>query len=549
MDGTEPASTLPEMLAQLVAVRGKHPAIMTARETLTYEELDRRTALMARALLAAGGGKGTRIGLLAPDGIFWVTIFLAALRIGALVTAVSTLSTPPELAHILRNSDCQFLIGVRRFLRHDYAATLAAALPGLADGKPDALRLAGAPYLRSIWLDDAEGLGWARPISDLAATVDAPDAPDAALLAAVEKEVMPSDEAVVVYTSGSTAQPKAVVHRQWALARHPPVLASNFALESSDRMMVLLPLFWLAGMSTMLQVLSIGATLVYPESLDTDDILAAIEQFGVTRINAWGDRQPMLKQAALARHMDIEQIPELSQFRDRDGNPLGGRIAMFGMTESFSAHSAHPVNQRLPDDKAEAFGQAINGYERRVVDPATGREVPRGEVGELQIRGPALMSGFYKAERGKVFTPDGFYPTGDLVRIDADGWLYPAGRSGDIIKSRAANVSRLEVEAALAALPDVALPIVAGLPDPEFGQLVVAAVVPADGTSPTEESLKTALRGSLSSFKIPRRIVFIADDEVPRTATGKIKLFETAGMIAARIGRKQAGLPQDSSRE
>ena len=133
-----------------------------------------------------------------------------------------------------------------------------------------------------------DDLNWARSIDELLARADAPDAPDAALLAAIEQEVAPSDEAVVVYTSGSTAQPKAVVHRQWTLARHPPELARNFMLKSSDRMMPLLPAFWLAGMSMALQVLSVGATLVYPESPDTDVVLDTIARFNVNRVNAWG---------------------------------------------------------------------------------------------------------------------------------------------------------------------------------------------------------------------------------------------------------------------
>src|SRR5690606_24836658 len=108
--------------------------------------------------------------------------------------------------------------------------------------------------------------------------------------------------------------------------------------------------------------------------------------------------------------------------------------------------------------------------------------------------------------------PDGFYPTRDLVRIDADGWLYPVGRLDDMIKTRGANVSRLEVEAALNALPGVATAIVAGLPDAEMGKIVVAAVVPEPGAELSEEALRTALRDTLSSFKIPRRIVFIAAD-------------------------------------
>ena len=116
-----------------------------------------------------------------------------------------------------------------------------------------------------------------------------------------------------------------------------------------------------------------------------------------------------------------------------------------------------------------------------MVDPETGEEVAPGEVGELQLRGGGLMTGFYKVDRDEVFTPDGFYPTKDLVRIDADGYLWFVGRTGDMIKTSSANVSRLEVEAALNALPEVARSLVAGLPDPDLGELVAAAVVPAPG--------------------------------------------------------------------
>ena len=535
MAEAEPPSTLPDLFAVIVAVRASRDAIVTGRETISYDELDRRSARMARAFLAAGAGKGARIALLAPDGVLWVTAFLAALRIGAVLTTVSTLCTPSELAHILRDSDSRFLIGARRFLGHDYAAKLTAALPGLERGRAGALHLSDAPFLRAVWLDDAEGLDWARPVDELLAEADAADAPDAVLLAAAQSEVAASDDAVIVYTSGSTARPKAVVHRQWAVARHSPELARNFAMTGDARMMCLLPSFWLAGLSTMMQVLSVGGTLVYPQSPEIEDALDAIVRFGVNRVNAWGDKQPKLIALARERGVDISAIPEFSGFRDRDGNTLPQKIPMYGMTESFSAHSAWPLNEPLPPGKEDGFGVAINGYERRVVDPETGGEVPPGEVGELQIRGPAMLAGLNKMRRNEVFTPDGFYPTRDLVRIDKDGWLFPAGRLDDMIKTRGANVSRLEVEAALARLPDVEQAVVAGLPDEEFGKVVVAAVVPANGAAPSEQTLKEALRASLSSFKVPRRIVFISEADVPRTATGKVKLSETAAMIADRL--------------
>jgi acyl-CoA synthetase (AMP-forming)/AMP-acid ligase II len=539
MEEIEPASTLPKLLANFVAARGTYDAVATVEETLSYEELERRTSKMARALLALGAGKGTRIALLAPGGILWLTALVAGLRIGALVSLVSTLYTPPELAHILRNGDVQILIGVRRFLRHDYVKTLSAALPGLTEGQAGMLRLRNAPYLRSIWLDDAGGLDWARSIDDLLTWADKPDAPDRELLAAIEQEVSPGDDAIIVYTSGSASLPKAVVHTQWNATHFPRELAKYFLLKPDDRMMPHLPTFWLGGLGMTMQVLSMGATLVYPASPEIDVVLDTIERCKVNRLNSWGDVMMKLREAALARGIDVDRIVGLGPFRDKTGQIIPPHLQanILGMSETFSAHSAEPLDARLPEDKAGSSGRGVDGYERRIVDPDTAEEVPLDEVGELQVRGGALMSGFYKVDRKDVFTRDGFYPTGDLVRLDADGYIFFVGRRGDMIKTRAANVSRLEVEAALRGLPGVDLPIVVGLPDPELGQRVVAAIVPAKDTAPTEESLRAGLRRVLSSYKIPREIVFITHDDVPRTTTGKIKLFELAGMVAARIGR------------
>jgi acyl-CoA synthetase (AMP-forming)/AMP-acid ligase II len=529
----EPPSTVPAMLAGLVTTRGGHEAIAMLAETVSYAELDARSARLARGLLAGGAGKGARIAVLAPDGIFWATAFLAALRIGALVTCISTLCTPKELAHILRNSDTQILLSARRFLNHDYVTTVSSAFPALATAQAGAVMLEDAPYLRQVWLDDAQGAAWARPIDELLARADAVE-PE--LLAAVEGQVVPSDEAVIVYTSGSTSLPKAVVHTQWNITRHPPELAKLFLITPEDRMLPMLPAFWLGGMAMFFQVLSQGATLVYPSSPDLDVLVETIERLKVSRLNGWGDGLARLRKLAPDRGINIDAIIGLGHFRDDKGVliPVEFQSGMLGMSETFAPHSAEPLNYRMPSDKPYACGRPVNGYERRVVDPETGREVPVGEIGELQLRGGALMIGMYKRLRSEVFTPDGFYPTGDLVRIDTDDCLYFIARRNDMIKTRAANVSRLEVEAALNELPEVELAVVTGLPDAEIGQIVAAAVVPAKGASPSEQGLRSALRETLSSYKVPRRIVFIAESEIPRTATGKLKLHELGELIAGR---------------
>ncbi|MGE3691195.1 MAG: AMP-binding protein [Novosphingobium sp.] len=530
---SEPPSTIPALFAATVAARGGCDAVAMMDETVTYAELDRRSARLARALLAAGAGKGSKIALLAPDGILWVSAFLACLRIGAMVTCCSTLASPKELAHMVRHSDVQFFIGARRFLGHDYGAKLVAAFPELASGRPGMLMVEDAPFLRSVWLEDAEGLTWANSIDDL---LDRADQISGAMLAAIETQVAPSDHAVVVYTSGSTSLPKAVLHTQWNIARHPPELARLFLIKPDDRMLPMLPAFWLGGMAMALEVLSQGACLVYPASPDLEVLVETIKQLKVNRLNGWGDGLARLRKLAPERGIDIRTIVGLDYFRDERGEliPVELQSGMLGMSETFAPHSAEPLNYRMPESKTFCCGRPVNGYERRIVDPETGAEMPVGEVGELQLRGGALMDGFYKKRREEVFTPDGFYPTGDLCRIDADDYLYFVARRNDMIKTRAANVSRLEVEAALNALPDVAMSVVTGLEDAEFGQVVAAAVVPAEDASPTAESLRKALREEISSYKVPRVIVFIEEGDIPRTDTGKVKLHELGKLISER---------------
>ena len=525
-----PPSTLPEMLRQVVAARSGHDAISMINETVSYAELDRRTAHMARALISAGAGKGARVALLAPDGVFWVTVFLAALRIGALITVISTLCTPRELAHMLRHSDVQFLISARRFLRHDYSQTLESAFPDIREQQPGALHVADAPFLRSIWLDDNNNVSWAQSVDQLQARADRLDDK---FLRALEEQVAPSEDAVIVYTSGSTSLPKAVVHTQWNLTRHPPELAKLFLVKQGDRMLPMLPAFWLGGMAMAMQVLSQGATLVYPSSPDLEDVLDAIIRCRATRVNGWGDGLARLRALATQRAVDVDAIVGLGHFHDHNGEliPAKHQSNMLGMSETFAPHSAEPINVRLPEGKAGASGRTVNNYERRVVNPETGDVLPPGEVGELQLRGGALMSGLYKKRRNEVFTPDGFYPTGDLVRIDAEGYLTFVARRTDMIKTRAANVSRLEVEAALNAIPEVALSVVTGLPDDEFGQIVAAAIVRASDAAISADDIRAALRYTLSSYKIPRRIIFVSNADIPRTATGKLKLNELAKLF------------------
>ncbi|MDE0061627.1 MAG: fatty acid--CoA ligase family protein, partial [Gammaproteobacteria bacterium] len=206
-----------------------------------------------------------------------------------------------------------------------------------------------------------------------------------------------------------------------------------------------------------------------------------------------------------------------------------------GMSESFGPHSGELDGVVLSEDRADSFGRAIDGIERKIVEAGSSRELPPGETGELLVRGYSVMQGYYKRERGECFEPDGFFRTGDLCSITDDGHLFFHGRGGEMIKTSGANVSPREVELALLAYPDVAEAVVLGKPDRRNGENVIAVVVPQPGERLDPERLRRRLDAELSSYKIPK--LFITDllgEDLPRTDSGKVQKPLLLEMIAGR---------------
>jgi acyl-CoA synthetase (AMP-forming)/AMP-acid ligase II len=410
----------------------------------------------------------------------------------------------------------------------------------LAAGRdPRRLRLREAPYLRSVWLDDAEGLDWAGPIAELIAEGAAAADLDAAFLGEIASEVTPADDAVVIYTSGSTAHPKAVLHAHGPMTRQARALAEVQIARPGERVLCLLPMFWVGGMNMLLEVFVKGGSVVLPDGVSPHAIVEALRDLGADVLHGWPPQRNAVRALMEAQGLDFSGVRNLRQERMPDGAPRRPDQTpnSLGMTETFGPHGALPLGSSLPEHRRGAFAPVSGGFERRVVDPATGAPVPPGRTGELQIRGGALMRGYYKRERADTFTPDGFFPTGDQVRIEADGFMYFEGRGGDTLKIRGANVSRLEVEDALRKVPGVADVVVCGLPDPDAGQIVAAAVTARPGQQPTEAGIKAALRELVAPYKVPAHVVVIDSQELLWTASGKIRLAEMAKLIAQRVGR------------
>lgn len=523
-----------------------HPgnlAVATPDERLTYAEFDRRSAVLATRLVDAGVGKGTHVGILLPNGAPWVTTWAAATRIGAVATPVNTFSRTPELATMLRHADVRVLVATPSFESHDYLDRLRTIAPGLEGcAAPDPLLLEALPQLRHIlfWDDDVP-VGWAT--SGLGRHLDAPpDERPLAVVRAMEDDVTPADPMLITYTSGSTGEPKGVVHGHGPLLRHARNLAARSGVGPEDRIWTPMPLCWVGGFSfTLLRALSVGGAFVTQDRMAADVALRLLEQERVTCVSAWPTTT-----ATLAAHPDYPST-DLSalrpgSFHDRRSSgsrPVdpGRRVGSLGMSETGGPHTFWTPGEDLhgsPEEYRGSFGHGVPGVAHRIVD-AEGNDVPDGTEGEVLVRGYSMMLGLHKVERSDTFDADGWLHTGDRGRF-RDGWFFFTGRQSDLIKTKGANVAPAEVEKALARIDGVQQAFVVGVDHPVRGQDVVALVVadgaPDDGSIP--DRLLAELREQLSSYKLPRHIFPITAADVPYLTSQKPDRRRLADLAARR---------------
>jgi acyl-CoA synthetase (AMP-forming)/AMP-acid ligase II len=523
---------VPASIPELLARRRGEPGgefVVTDGCRLTFGEADRRSRALAEALLAAGVGKGTRVGILFPNSAEWVIAWLAAARIGALTVPLSTFAPGAELARLIRHTDTQIVLTARAVARHSLVDRIEEALPGLADGGP-AIALPAAPFLRRIHVHPGHDRPWASPWPDGSGTGE--------LAPAAEAEVGPADDLVLVSTSGTTALPKSVLHTHGSLVRHAYLLARHRGVTAADRIYSSMPFFWVGGLTmVVLQALSTGAAVLAQDVFEPGETLRLLERERATFISCWPQAS-----RAMADHPDFH-IRDLSRVRGGtllealppERRPTDPELmpTMLGMTETGGPHTMPEVpDAPLPPERRGSFGIPLPMVEHRIVDPGSGTVRPTGEQGEIQVRGRILMDRLYKRERHEVFTADGWYATGDHGWFDDAGHLHFSGRANALIKTAGANVSPTEVESVLDGMPDVLHSFVVGLPHPVRGEVVAAAVVPLRGATLTDKDLVTYARRNLSSFKVPSVIRLVEEDALPMLPTGKVDRQALARVLA-----------------
>lgn len=526
----EPA-TVAAVLRAGARARPDRPLLICDAERLNYADAERRSAQLARGLIALGAGKGTHVGLLYPNGADFVIGALAAARIGAVVVPYSTFATAPELSAQLAHSDTRILLAEASFRSHNYLPRLADVL---ADADIDPLGRVycrTVPQLRHVAVRDAHAPG-VHNLSDILALADTIDD---TLLAAVELDVDGCDPLAIVYTSGSTGAPKGVAHSHAGLLTHQRNLNRIRGLTERDILFCNSPFFWIGGFAFgLLATLVAGATLVCSNATDPGATLDLLESTKPTITNGFAAGI-----AHLARHPSFA-ARDLSSMRRGNLYPIMPaavrpadpelRHNMLGMTEAGSVVLISDDESDQPEHHRGSFGTPAPGFDIRIIDPDTGSPVAVGDIGEFCYRGPYVMLGYHKRSREECFDPDGWFHTGDLVRADTDGFVYFIGRSGSMIKSAGANISPAEVEKAIAKITGGAA-YVFGLPHADRGEVAVAVITVADPAAFDEAELRTALRAELSAYKIPARIAAVTVAEIPLMSSGKVDLRQLKTMF------------------
>ncbi len=531
--------TASEFITQVADAWGDRNLCVIEQDALTFNQARERSAEMAKALLGAGVRAGTHVGLLAPNGGDWIVAWLAATRIGAVAVLLNTYYKPRELNWVLEHSDVEVLLTVEGHLGNDYVERLESIVDGLDGATAGELRVAGHRALRSVWMWGDQNPSWAGRIDDLVGS--AGQTTDAELRAA-ETAVAPGDPMIVMYSSGSTGNPKGVVHSHAGVIGHPYNLLQFLDRRAGEVVYTPMPLFWVGGITyVLIASMHAGTTIIFEQQFEPEATLRLIERHRVNHVVGWPHMAKALVEHPTAKQRDLssvrsgsieEFLPEHVRIDDPELRPNA-----LGMTESLGPHSMEVVGGELPPTKRGSFGRSVPGVQHRIVDPASGAEVPLGEMGEIHIKGYSLMLGLLKTDPTEVFTPDGWFPTGDAGCLDADGHLYFKGRMGDQIKSSGMNITPREVEIVLEEQEEVMDAYVMGVPSAKRGEDVAAAVVlrPDEFCEPAE--LQARVKQELSSYKVPRHIeVFRSPDGLPWLDSGKIDLTALGRLLAERFG-------------
>ena len=518
----------------------------------TYRDYRDQANQVARGLMALGLNKGDHIAIWAMNLPEWLFIEMAAAKAGLVLVTVNPVLQASEVEYILKQGDVQVLFCMAQIRNHDCLATVRTLVtPGSQLGAVSSERL---PLLRHVCLLGTppvgmlEQDGW-RPsffeeVIYIGANVSEAE------LSARQLSVKPRDPVQIQYTSGTTGFPKGAVLHHYGLLNNVMLFTHRWELCHSDRLCSPLPLFHTGGcVLGVLASLYVGSTL---HPLLTFDPLKALQILSRERCSIFGTVPTML--LAVLQHPDFNKYdltslqkvgcggsPVPVALMERVKEQIGADVTIvFGQTEASPL-----ITQTLPDDsferKASTVGIPLPHTEVKLIHPVTSDIVPCGEHGELCCRGYLLMHGYYHQPEKTAETIDkqGWLHTGDLATMDAQGYVNIVGRLKDMVIRGGENLFPAEIEAFLIRHPKVVDAQVVGVPDPFFGEELLAVVIPKTGEQLTEHELRDFCQGQISHQKTPRYFQFV--DSYPLTASGKVRKFVLRVQAIKVLGLEAVG--------
>ncbi len=515
--------TIPAAWRRVVDAFPEQEALVYPQRGLrwTYRDLDQQSLDLARAFVTAGIGKGDHVTVWAENVPEWVVLQLALARVGAVLVTANTALKTPEIEYLLRQSDSVAVCSTTG-PEGRYLESLAAIRNDLSELRHQIFLGEQAPSPVVSYQDFLQG----------AAKTDADT------ILRLEQDQNPDEVINMQYTSGTTGSPKGVMLTHRNLVNNAHGLGTKLDYQAGERLALTVPLFHCFGCV----VSSLGAfvnalTLCGIDQFEPEQTLDLLEGercnivYGVPThfrlmVEAQ-ERNPRNLTTLRTGIMGGAPCPRELVERIVTDLHVPHMTAAYGLTECSPGVSINRPDDDL-DRRASTVGFALDDIEVRVIDPATNEELPRGERGELHVRGHCVMKGYYKEpeQTAKVLLPDGWLRTGDLATMAEDGTLRIVGRLKEMIIRGGENVSPAEVEDALRKHPQVRDAAVFGIPHEVFGEEVRAAVLMIEGADAREEELRQFLAPLLAGAKIPSRIHPVA--AFPMTASGKVQKFRLA---------------------
>jgi len=504
------------------------------QQSWTYTQLYDESLAVARALLAVGVGRGTRVGLLVSNRPEWLFGMFGAAMAGAVTVALNTFSTRQELEFQLRQSDIEVLIMEAGVASRDFVTDIFAMCPDLAAVAPGQLQQDSLPFLRRVvCLDKA----LSRPgLQDWDDFLAGGNAVPVALAQATAAASSPIDLGLVFFSSGSTAQPKAIQQSHRAATLQVWRFGHWYEADSSVRTWSANGFFWSGNFAMAFgSTLTVGGCLVLQRYFDPDAALALLQKEKISMAIAWPHQEARLKECPGWKDADLSALhyvdAQLIIATHPSINTTWRQPNGYGLTETFTFVTGFSGRENTNN----TYGPVLPGNIVRIVDPETGAILPMGETGEIIAKGPTLTPGYLKTPPEELLDAEGFIHTADAGYFTPEGHLYWIGRLGDIIKTGGANVSPAEIDVVLGKHESIQHAFSVGVPHDTLGEIVVSCVILSEGKQLDEDAVRAYAKQSLASYKVPRRVLFFDEEEMPMTGSNKIQRPQLRTLVVARL--------------